>query len=273
MLRFTPMRPGLTRIDVVVLLAIGSLATCLGGCWMQNGRIDGTRTQSLLNLGQISKAAHNWVGSSMDANSLPHAGFVQKTRKGQELKGPYAAILPQMEQQEIFDNGTPDAFVKPYISPSDPTVNAPGGYSSYAWNGAWIMEKASEAKLTPKDGASNTIMLSERVMNCNGSLNKWSGTHPGKDQVGNGKPFIPGVTNASVNTFGTSGKPPAWDTNTPVTSSNTCDNTTPSGAYRSVILVAMGDGSTRIVSNSAGTAQNWSAAITPASEDKFDSNW
>lgn len=271
MFRFTSARPGLTRIDVVVLLAIGSIAIGLGSCWMTDVRTPAARTQSLSNLGQISKAAHNWASASSDANSMPHAGYVHSTSSGQQLVGPYAAVLPQMEASA--SHFEPSDIIKVFSSPHDTTVKDLAGNASYAWNGAWIMEKTGEAKLTPKDGASNTIMLSERVMDCNGSVNKWSGTHPGTDQVANGKPFIPGVSNSTASSYGTAGKPPAWDTNTPAKAAGSCDNTTPSGCHTNVILFAMGDGSTRAVTRSAGNPQNWTAAITPASDDTFDSNW
>ena len=273
MLYSSSSHPGLTRIDVVVLLIVGSLTLTLSGCWFSTVRTPVPRTQSLNNLRQIALATHNWASSQRDANSLPHASFVQKTTTGHELVGPYAAILPQMEQLRIFDEGSPNDIIKNYLSPHDSSVKDVSGRASYAWNGGWIVAKKGEATLAPEDGAANTILLCERVMLCNGSANRWSGKHPGAAQDWNGTPYLPGVTVANENTFATSARPPAWASNAPVKSSSTCDSTTPSGSHFGIILVVMGDGSTRTVTRTAGNEKNWSAAITPTNKDDFDTNW
>lgn len=266
-------RPGLSLIEVLVLLGIAVIVIGLFLPATRRVRDAAARTQSLSNLGQIAKATQNWAGSSKDANSLPHGDFVQKTTSGHELIGPFAAIIPQMESTSIFDRGSPNDVCRWYISPSDSTFASLGGHASYAWNGGWIVAKKNEAKLTPKDGASNTILLCERVMLCNGSDNRWSGKHPGTAQDWSTTPYLPGVTVPNENAFATAARPPAWATNAPVKSSSTCDISTPSGCHFGVILVAMGDGSTRSVTKASATEQNWSASITPAGNDKLDSNW
>lgn len=132
------------------------------------------------------------------------------------------------------------------------TSSARAGLSSYAWNSRLFIANMNWQRIA--DGTSNTLAFGERLANCGGRFNPWFG----------------------YNTAGTNFDPAVLPTGVPIAANfggipSQCDRTRPSSPHANVILVALGDGSVRILTASAAAATasdgstNWLALMTPSS--------
>jgi prepilin-type N-terminal cleavage/methylation domain-containing protein len=292
-------RKGFTLIELLVVIAIIAILIGLLLPAVQRVRDAAARTQNVNNIKQIATAAHTFASAQGgDASQLPWGNWPLSpgviSTSNNTLRGPCAAILVAMEQQPVFDaNGTGNAIanIKTFIGPADSTTTPTGGNISYAWNSSYIVHNPGLAKLTIPDGTTNTILLSERVMNCAGTAGRWNGLMPASTTIlagTNTQPFIPGVASPSNTQFGnglgTTLTAAMAGNNLPVKNPANCNKTMPSGSHSGILVVAMGDASSRTLTvaqmNSgpgiAGTylvKSNWGAALTPAGGDQVDSSW
>jgi prepilin-type N-terminal cleavage/methylation domain-containing protein len=186
-----------------------------------------------------------------------------------------------------------NALVKTYICPADPSISTNGttagevangmycGATTYGANGIVFgaldtntnlcdSNPAAYARIPASfsDGTSNTILFTEKYGYCGatnyGSLwyrNNFSSTYgpyfnvrlgSGQSSLFNNVPFQL--------------KP------TPYTSTATCEYRLPSSPHTGGIMVLMGDGSSRLVSQGV-SGTTWWAACTPAGGEVLGSDW
>jgi prepilin-type N-terminal cleavage/methylation domain-containing protein len=181
------------------------------------------------------------------------------------------------------DNGTVNTNIKLYACPSDPTYNASGGNNpwgnncSYALNGQVFTSTHAGNNLNRYpasivDGTSNTIFYTEKEStgmgngNC-GSAGGYS-TTPGGDP--NWYPNWGPTVYASDPGCGEPLGPAAYFQIQP--KPGTAIFALPSTGHTGGIMVAMGDGSARLVAQ--GTSPNtWWYAVTPANGDLLGPDW
>jgi prepilin-type N-terminal cleavage/methylation domain-containing protein len=283
-------RLAFTLIELLVVIAILAVMVGLLLPAVQKSRDAASRSRSIGNLKQIALAAHSFASRSSDAQ-FPSGDF-SYSGTITTINGPYAAILPEIEQSAVFENGDRSAVIKTLISPADTTQANQTALTSYAWNGGWIRFTKGNARVAVSDGTSNTILLCEKPMTCQSQNNTWSATHPGQTITANPSygtsagnsfyryPYIPGVTqganpagsaNLARNQEATSARPPAGTNLTYATPAD-CDIESPAGLHNGIILVAMGDGSARSVSFQVAST-NWTTAMTTSQDDILDTNW
>jgi prepilin-type N-terminal cleavage/methylation domain-containing protein len=260
-------RNGFTLIELLVVIAIIAVLIGLLLPAVQKVRQAAARIQSANNLKQMALAVHNCAGTN-DGALPPSIGSFQNCPGDHSF---FFYILPYIEQENIATL-YPDGFigveipvpVKTFIASLDLTNDPTNILTSYASNQALFQFTGARmpASFDPK-GTSNTVILMERYAQTAigggpGSLGLqarhhiWSGSWTGLDCS-----FVPdGFTNAPQ--FA-----PTLDQ---------ADNRRPQGFTSSVMQVALGDGSVRVV-GSGVSPTTWNWACNPVATDPPPSDW
>lgn len=256
-------RTGFTLVELLVVVAVIGILTGLLLAAVQRVRERLAGAQSQNNLRQIALACHLFhdahrgrmpgTGTTVDADGDPILFF---------------DLLPYIEQTPVYNEFTigpggviilPDSLaagpahiIPVYISPADgsnPSQLAAGrGATSYAANRG-VFLTGSSFRRTFRDGMSNTILLSERLMQCGSVPNVWFSFGP-KQLVFSAAPF-PANYAPTV---------------------EICDPDRCSSPHSTGINVSMADGSVRFVSRQAAV-ENWVLACDPEDGSPFTPTW
>jgi len=285
-------RSGFTLIELLVVIAIIAILIGLLLPAVQKVREAAARTQSKNNLKQMSLALHNLHDTygklpPGGANSFPSASGSINWNWAPP-PGSYGNVfyhlLPFIEQDNVYKNTwarsaySPQAAIKTYIAPGDPTAPAngmaPGSWSgnvngavSYSPNTyvfdypttgtSSIAGGYARIPATFQDGTSNTIVFAERFHNCQGYYHSWSDDSTTTDYIWT--PTINPAYWASGQIFDSSGP-------------SQCSYWKYNAFSLAGLNVGLGDGSVRTV-NSGISWATWYYALNPQDGQVLGSDW
>jgi prepilin-type N-terminal cleavage/methylation domain-containing protein len=253
-------RKGLTVVELLVVIAIVAVLVALLVPAVQRVRESAQRHRSQNNLRQIILAVHNFA--SAHADSLPSAnGALRSANPGKSL---YWGIYSYVEQNpRIFQ------------SPADPTVEAgEPGLCSYAANGLAFCG-TPVLPGTFGDGTSNTIAFAEHfAFGCGGETFMWELPNFGGFLAFRRATFadpesldvIPPVSVASA-------QPAAsFPLSTFQVAPSKCFPLVAQTPHPGGMLVALADGSSRVIAPSISVGTYW-AVVTPNGGEVLGADW
>lgn len=176
MTRFRSQRPGITLLELIIVIGVLLLLAALLLPAVARVRIAAGRTQSINNLKQICLAVHNFH----DVNK----GMPPITGKYNNVEGSVLYhLLPYLEQDNVFRQAKGNSWtlaqtvIPLLVDPED--KSAPNSLhlsavatTSYAGN--WLIMNGKYKIFNIPDGSSNTLLFTTRYQICNGTPTAWA---------------------------------------------------------------------------------------------------
>src|SRR5262245_34160832 len=256
-------RPGLTRFDVLVGLALFGFLVGLLLPAVQQARQADELTRCRNNLKALAVALHKCNDTYKE---LPPIAAVFSKANAQGTL--FFFLLPYIGEEKLFEsaggsvwkNGVYATPVQSFLCPGDRTAPPDHQYQGYLAMGNyaanWLVFSKGGARIPASfaDGTSNTIVLAERFQLCDGQPNAWGyvGYHYRT-------PMFMYYSHAKFQIQ-------------PGGEENTCDPRVPQSQHAEGLPVALGDGSVRVL-NIALSAVTGYGARTPAGGETLGADW